>query len=120
MSYPRVLPRDLFNESKLLKCMGQLSLLIHDEMTPVKMTLLHDGEPFHIILLDEGSLMITNIKITIAGFEIQFKSTYNSRDNYPLIAVDDYDEYTVFTESGTWNSEFIQLCASLYNEYATG
>lgn len=29
-SYRRVLPRDLFNEAKLLKCLGQLSLMIHD------------------------------------------------------------------------------------------
>jgi hypothetical protein len=32
MSYRRVIPRDLFNEAKLLKCLGKLSLLIHEQM----------------------------------------------------------------------------------------
>lgn len=32
--YQRVIPRDLFNEAKLLKCLGRLSLFIHDGKSP--------------------------------------------------------------------------------------
>ena len=32
--YERVIPRDLFNEAKLLKCVGLLVLKIHDGENP--------------------------------------------------------------------------------------
>lgn len=57
--YGRVIPRDLFNEAKLLKCMGQLCLRIHNnDNLPAKMSADHDGSPFKIDLMDEGSLTI--------------------------------------------------------------
>lgn len=62
--YQRVLPRDLFNESKLLKCIGQLVLLIHDGNCPNGLAFTHhdeDDEPFIIRLMEDGHLTITNI-----------------------------------------------------------
>ncbi len=43
--YTRVIPRDLFNEAKLLKCIGRLVLLIHDG-DHNNISFEHDGEPF--------------------------------------------------------------------------
>ena len=40
--YKRVLPRDLFNEAKLLKCLGRLCLLIEDDMCKLEYD--HDDE----------------------------------------------------------------------------
>ena len=50
--YTRVLPRDLFNEAKLMKCMGLLTLLIHDELIPDCLKFEYDQEPF---LFPDGS-----------------------------------------------------------------
>ncbi len=36
MTYHRVLPRDAFNEAKLLKCIGKLTLLIEDKYNTPK------------------------------------------------------------------------------------
>lgn len=47
MTYQREIPRDLFNEANLLKCLGQISLIAHDrpdgELSAVTLTLLSAG-----------------------------------------------------------------------------
>ena len=66
-NYYRVIPRDLFNEAKLLKCMGHLCLKIHDRQVPIQMKILEEDElsNFKIGLMEEGSLTITNLIITL-------------------------------------------------------
>ena len=112
-NYTRVIPRDLFNEAKLLKCMGRLCLLILDNQTPVQMESKDTGEPFKIALLDEGVLTITNVEILINDKPYQFQTTYNCKSNYPLFLVHDYCEYQVFNDDGTLNDEFINFCKDL-------
>ena len=113
-NYSRVIPRDLFNESKLLKCIGHLCLLIHNgETLPVEMNFEHNGEPFEIALLNDGSLTISNVRITIKNVECVFKTTYNSKSNYPLTVALVYDEYPVFNDQGQFDEEFIEFCNSL-------
>jgi hypothetical protein len=109
-NYIRVIPRDLFNEAKLLKCMGQLCLLIHDRLTPVEMSFNEPEEPFEIALMDEGALTITNLHVKIKGKVFLFKTTYNSKSNYPLYLEYDYCDYPVFTEKGDFDEEFIEFC----------
>ena len=111
--YTRVIPRDLFNEAKLLKCIGRLCLLIHDNNVPVEMKAHNDGEPFNIEMLSEGSLTISNVDISIKGNTYVFKTTYNSKSNYPLYVVNEYDEYPVFDDNGQFDPEFIEFCNSL-------
>lgn len=108
--YPRVIPRDLFNESKLLKCIGRLVLLVHDNLAPEGIEYEEHGQPFEIALLDEGSLTIANLQLTIKGRPVTFKTTYNSKDNYPLYAEYDYVDYGVFEEDGSFSQEFYKLC----------
>lgn len=105
--YTRVLPRDLFNESKLLKCIGRLCLLILDGLTPVPMSYDETGEPFRIALNEEGSLTIQNLPIYIKGKIFEFKTIYNSKANYPLYVEFDYVDYLVFDEQGNFDKEFI-------------
>lgn len=114
VNYDRVIPRDLFNESKLLKCMGQLCLMIHDGLTPVKMKMSHDGKPFEISLMDEGCLTIKNMEITINGEFHTFKTTYNSKDPFPLyVETDDLSDVPVFDDHGKWDQEFIDYCKTV-------
>ena len=42
MTYNRVTPRDLFNEAKLLKCLGKLSLNISDNICGIRQLLAED------------------------------------------------------------------------------
>lgn len=111
--YGRVIPRDLFNESKLLKCMGQLCLMIHENRIPVEMTADHDGSPFQISLLFDGSLTVTNVHVSIKGTRCTFKTTYNSKSNYPMFVALGYDEYPVFNDKGEFDEEFIEFCNNL-------
>lgn len=66
MNYIRVIPRDFFNESKLLKCMGQLSLKILDCQLPkgIEMYIEGDGQPFQIGLSNFRSGFSHTTKIT--------------------------------------------------------
>ena len=118
MEYVRVIPRDLFNEAKLLKCIGRLCLLIHDNTTPCPMAFVQseDGEPFNIGLSEEGSLFVTNIHISIKGKIFPFKTTYNSKANYPLYLEYEYCDYLVFDEQGNWDAEFIAFCETVSGE----
>jgi hypothetical protein len=111
--YNRVIPRDLFNEAKLLKGVGRLVLLIHDGNNPSNVKFVHDGEPFEIGLMDEGYLSINNITFTINGKQIEIVSQYNATNNYTLIAYYDYCEYVVFDEEGNYTTEFIEFCNTL-------
>lgn len=108
MPYVRVLPRDLFNEAKLLKCLGQLCLHIHDQLTPVPMSFEHDGEAFEVCLDEDQHLYVYNLEFKINDKVFCFGTPYNSKDSYPLhICFDDYTYIRVFNESGEWTSEFI-------------
>ena len=112
--YKRVLPRDLFNESKLLKCIGRLCLLIHnDNNMPINIRFEHDGDPFKIQMLKDGSLTITNIEFLVNNISCIFKTTYNNKSNYPLFMEYDNVEYLVFDENGEFEDEFIEICNNI-------
>jgi hypothetical protein len=109
-NYQRVLPGDLFNEAKLLKCMGRLCLLIHDNMAPEGLTFDEVEENFQIAFLDSGALTITNLEIEVHGMRRWFQTTYNSKANYPLYVNFDDVETLVFDEAGEFTPEFIEFC----------
>lgn len=109
MSYRRVLPRDLFNEGKLLKCMGRLTLLIENGFLPL--TLEYDGKAFDIRQdQSDGMLFVENIKIyTPAGQRLAIHTALNGRSAYPCYAILDDDEMLVFDEMGSPTIEFREL-----------
>lgn len=111
--YTRVLPRDLFNEAKLLKCMGRLCLLIEDGTTPVKMSFKDNGKPFKIGLMEDGYLTIVNLPVYIKAKPFRFRCQYNSQQPYPLFCENENNEYPVFTDSGDFDTEFIDFCNTL-------
>lgn len=108
--YSRVIPRDFFNEAKLLKCMGVLSLAILDRKLPkgMEVKIEETGEPFEICLSDEGSLFVSNYPTAVNGERVIFKTTYNSKSNYPFYCETQDIEVCVFDESGNFDSEFIE------------
>ena len=77
------------------------------------MTFRYTGNPFRIALMDEGSLCIMNLDIYINDKYFRFKTTYNSKSNYPLLCVDGYNEYPVFNDDGTFDQEFIDFTKTL-------
>lgn len=101
MSYQRVLPRDLFNEANLLKCIGRLVLLIEDGKLP-GWTYKHAGNAF-IIEQDEsdGSLSVFNILFYFNGGNVHMRRPLNARGPWPLLA-DGYDECYVFDDDGNF------------------
>lgn len=96
----RVLPRDAFNDANLLKCIGQLTLLIEEGR--ISLTYEYDGLPFNILQdPSDGSTYVENVRFyTSDGEFIHHKRALNSRDLWPLILVKDDEEYYVFDTTG--------------------
>lgn len=110
-NYMRVIPRDFFNESKLLKCMGFLELAILDRKLPegINIEIEDSGDPFEIYL-DEiwGILSVSNYPVTVNGETYQFGTTYNSKSNFPFVVIKDDIDIEVFDENGKFTQDFIE------------
>lgn len=130
MPYTRVIPRDLFNEAKLLKCLGQFALIAHDGVDanrtafPRCITIGHDGEPF-VIDLDEdnGELYCRTFPVTVGpyGYRLHLSCPYNSRSPFPLMAsFEDYERVAVFNDDGTFSDEFVKFVAGVENVACCG
>lgn len=119
-NYNKVIPRDLFNEAKLLKCFGWLCMKIVDNQVPVQMDYEYNtssGDSFKIGLCGpDNSLSIMNIPVIVLGTSIRFKTTYNSKGNFPLFACYNNADYRVFNEEGEWDEEFLELCKILQSK----
>jgi hypothetical protein len=107
--YHRVLPRDLFNEAKLLKCLGKLCLLIEDQLC--KLSYIHDDTDnpgFTISQLPEcGGIYTVNLEFyTPRGHELVVNSPLNSRRDWPLLCTWAGVELPVFDDNGALSAEF--------------
>lgn len=120
MSYQRVIPRDLFNEANLLKCYGQLALLIHDYKFPTNPRL--ELEPtlnvndwgdetqdssFRIEQDDDGGLCIVNLNLYVNDRLCSLRRPLNARQSFPLyLSLFEWDEpILVFNDDGTFSAE---------------
>src|SRR5688572_8201646 len=112
--FRRTIPRDLFNESKLLKCYGQLSLLILDGNTDgIPLQLDHDDTsyPGFDVEMDghRGHIYCSNLKLYLNDEIIHVGTIINSKDTYPMVYVTkDEIEGEVFDENGRLSEEFKQ------------
>lgn len=106
MSYQRVIPRDLFNEANLLKCLGRFWIET-ERFQPRKVEIEHDGEPFDVWQNDDGELAVTNVIIKINGKTYNAFRPLNSREAWPLYLRMDEDAIGVFNEDGTLSAEFL-------------
>lgn len=111
VAYQRVIPRDLFNEANLLKCYGQLYLLLEAHIGH-GVQLGYTGAPFRIEQNPaDGSLTITNVILTINRSVVPLMRPLNSREPWPLYAFDANNEVdiAVFTDDGKLTDEFQAL-----------
>lgn len=111
MSYKRVIPRDLFNEGNLLKCLGALALAIEGKEG---VTLQHGGGEFDIIQdAGDGSIRVGSVLLLIDGRAYDHKRPLNSREPWPLYVQrrhdHDAEEIEVFDDSGALTPEFVAL-----------
>jgi hypothetical protein len=127
MNYHRIIPRDLFNEAKLLKCLGQLSLFIHEGMdnshnkVPAALQMEYDSrhdnlgnEVGFVVKQNEhdGSIFVTNISLLYHGAEVYLSSPLNSRDNYPLqfnCPEGGGCDGRVFDDGGNFSDDFVNF-----------
>lgn len=123
--YRRVIPRDLFNEAKLLKCLGQLSLAIHDEIDVGKRAVPHclkvrgdDGKPFKIDQREsDGGLFCSSLIFVAGSMPLILYSSYNSKSPYPLNCESlDYGVFDVFNDDGSLTSEFARYVEKVGND----
>lgn len=118
MTYNRVIPRDLFNEANLLKCLGRLWCLL-DETRGHNARLgnadsEHSGDAF-IIEQDpsDGAIYVSNLPFTIGRIHFTLFVPLNNRNPWPLWLHHSEDDIRVFTEDGFLSSEFVQLIMGL-------
>lgn len=115
MEHKRAIPRDFFNESKLLKCMGLLSLAIKACTVPnnIKIEInindnYEEGQPFKISLDGKYELLyVDNYDIEINGEIYTFGTRYNSEANFPFFVFCGNEEIEVFDDNGKFSNEFI-------------
>lgn len=115
--YHRVIPRDLFNEAKLLKCLGQLALIIHDgrdskgQKAPPSLTIEHNDEAYPGFNIGQnpfsGDLYCSNIVVSVKGNPINLVSAYNNKRPFPLIWETEDDSDFVFNDDGTLSEWFL-------------
>lgn len=113
LEYNRVIPRDLFNEAKLLKCLGVLTLKIHDNQAPEGLKVDQIDNDFKIGLTDEGSLKTNSLQFTYKDEILSFETTYNSKNNFPLFCCFAYCEFLVFDETGNFDNEFLDFLKTI-------
>lgn len=112
--YTRVIPRDLFNEAKLLKCLGQLALIIHDGVdaagycVPRELTVEHD----HAWKIDQrqsdgGLYVCGGLRFKVRQLVLELYTAYNSKSPYPLLCMmGGCVEIDVFNDDGTLAKDF--------------
>jgi len=114
MSYLRVMPRDLFNEAGLLKCLGRIWINVENAAgnNPARhIAMEHDGSAFVINQNDaDGSISISNVMIHIYGEALNLSRPLNSREAWPLWVEDvnssgDFDPIEVFAEDGAFSPD---------------
>lgn len=108
MSYPRVIPRDLFNEANLLKCLGRIYINLETaDLRDVELE--HDGEAFDVQQdASSGAIYAKNVVLMVKGQPCHLVRPMNSRDPWPLMMVDADDEETnVFNEDGSFSAEML-------------
>lgn len=107
-----VIPRDLFNSSKILKCIGKLCLLNHNNQ--INLSYEYDDRPFEIDFdIMNNGLYIKNI---VFNNDLHFYVPYNSKQDWPLICIWNDTEYSVFEDNGQLTEEFNQLLKELEND----
>ena len=110
-TYIRVIPRDLFNEANLLKCLGQLYIQLELKGGHHSWSLNHTGDRFEIEQDEsDGSTSVANFWLSFDGQVYFFNRPLNSREPWPLYVRD--TDVAVFDSYGKLTEEFLHLIRS--------
>jgi hypothetical protein len=113
MSYVRVIPRDLFNEANLLKCLGHLYILLETTRSKAKFDV--EGVPVFDVRQDnnDGSIYLANVPFSVDGRSVHLSRPLNSRDQWPLylsIPEDpDFEPFEVFESTGFFSEAMLNF-----------
>jgi len=121
MSYKIVLPRDAFNQSKLLKCIGQLTLKLHDNIDDIRQYLSCELVGHREFVIDQdidGSLYCDNFYLYLTHDDINYSvirlsCPLNSRLNYPMTYTLDDNTNFLFDDNGEFSEEFLSYIGVL-------
>lgn len=109
MTYVRVIPRDLFNEANLLKCYGQLWLVL--EKLNGRAELVHDTDEASEFRVEQdasdGSLSIENVVLYVSDIPVRLFRPLNARTSWPLLFVHRDDALPVFNLVGELSTQFL-------------
>jgi hypothetical protein len=93
-NYIRVLPRDLFNEAGLLKCLGRLWIILDETHGHKARFDTEDVESFDIVQDESsGAIFVRNIVFTVDGYAITLTRPLNARTSWGLYA--ETEDYSV-------------------------
>jgi hypothetical protein len=125
MSYQRVIPRDLFNESSLLKCYGRLYIVLEKIAGHSARFSEEDVSRFDIDQrADDGSIFIQNLSLVIGDDHFRLVRPLNSRQPWPLYAEligdPEFEPVEVFDDQGELTSEMRTLLTSYESRPASG
>ncbi len=120
MTYAREIPRDLFNEANLLKCLGRLALIALDRGRPESLRVTHRPGPFDIRQSEaDGSIYCANVQIVIRERLWEHRRPLNSREPWPLWIVPAFghpddaegwqEEIEAFDDDGNLNPLIVAL-----------
>lgn len=120
--YGRVVPRDLFNEAKLLKCLGFVCLLM-EESSHFKFELKQSENGFKIRQdASSGDIRVANLHFWYLGTPIYFSSSLNSKGDLPLIASAGEEDVGVSVLVRTdvdkveFSEEFVEWIKATFND----
>lgn len=110
MSYNRVIPRDLFNEANLLKCLGHLAIKLEAIRGP-ELIEPEPGEAFVIEQDEDGAIACWTVTLKVRDEPVLLSRPLNSRRAWPLYATHHgmraLDEpLEVFEQDGELTAEF--------------
>lgn len=115
MSYRRTLPRDLFNEASLLKCMGRLWILLNQTRDHAAKILEEEVDCFEIDQdQSSGAIYVASLTFQVRGTVYPLHRPLNSREPWPLWVEapdgdDDFDSIPVFDDDGNFSDDMKQL-----------
>lgn len=117
MTYTHIIPRDLFNDANLLKCLGNIYIqgeCAARDSPAGQLRVEGDGAPYFDIRQDAGSgaTFVSNVVVSYKGHRLHLTRPINSREPWPLYwerEEEEGDEVEVFNDDGTFAAAF--LCA---------
>jgi len=119
MSYRRVIPRDLFNEANLLKCLGHLYITLETTRSNAKF----DVEDLPVFDIEQdandGSISVANLPFSVDGRKVHLSRPLNTRAAWPLYLSrpddPDFDPIRVFEDTGFFTDDMLALIDARYS-----